>query len=168
MREMWISKKKFQELEKKIADIERVTQSLQQWLTLKTCSVSASNKCLQDTMGEGKHKHTVPKHMPYVSEKMRAEKERVEHTMTLVLFIDDCTYFHLVISLDDIEIPDSVFLSMNKIPKFDMINEYCRAKYLLEHLQKTKQKALVIRTYKDFGKVKDAISKSQWSEVFRF
>lgn len=68
---MWISKKKFQELEKKIADIERVTQSLQQWLTLKTCSVSASNKCLQDTMGEGKHKHTVPKHMSCVSEKMR-------------------------------------------------------------------------------------------------
>lgn len=96
------------------------------------------------------------------------EEERVEHTMTLVVFSDDCTYFHLVISLDVIEIPDSVFLSMNKIPKFDMINEYCRAKYLLEYLQKAKQKALVIRTYEDFEKVKEAISKSQWSKVFRF
>lgn len=123
---MWVSRKEFEELKKKVADIERITQNTQQ------------------------------------------EKGKAEHTMTLVVFTDDCTYFHLVISLDDIEIPDSVFLSMNKIPKFDMINEYCRAKYLLEHLQKTKQKALVIRTYKDFEKVKDAISKSQWSEVFRF
>ena len=96
------------------------------------------------------------------------EKEKAEHTMTLVIFTDDCTYFHLVVSIDDIKIPDLVFFNMNKIPKFDMINEYCRAKYLLEHLQKTKQKVLVIRTYEDFEKVKEAISKSRWSEVFRF
>lgn len=68
---MWVSREEFEELKKKVADLERITQSLQQGILMKTCNVSASNKCLQDTMGEGKHKHTVPKHMPCVSEKMR-------------------------------------------------------------------------------------------------
>lgn len=37
---MWVSKKKFKEMEKKIADLERITQSLQHGLLLKICTNS--------------------------------------------------------------------------------------------------------------------------------
>lgn len=40
MREMWVSREEFEELKKKVADLERITQSLQQGMLLKICSNS--------------------------------------------------------------------------------------------------------------------------------
>lgn len=74
--------------------------------------------------------------------------------------------YHIQISMDNVHIPVSIRAKMASVPKFDMINEWIRYKYLLTYLKKTGQKVKILKTLGDRECINRDIKSGLWKDVF--
>lgn len=138
---MWVSRKKLEELKKRIANLEHLFERL------------GSER--------PKLEYGFVQSEPWVN------KNEQRRQCTLAVMITPGEVHYVVVALDNVEIPDSVFGNMERVPKFDRVNEYCRARYLLEHLRKTNQKIPIISTpCGKYDTVVERVKSSQWKDVF--
>lgn len=90
-----------------------------------------------------------------------------ERREMLIVVEANIEYLSILIDLREIEIPFSVFDEMKRIPEFDIVNEYCRSRCLLEYLRKTNQKApIVAAPGKNLSVAINKIRLSRWKDVF--
>ena len=138
---MWVSRKKLEGLKKRSADLEHLFERL----------VSERPKL----------EYGFAQSEPWVNRIGQGRQ------CTLAVMITPGEIHYVVVALDNVEIPDSVFRNMERVPKFDRINEYCRTRYLLEHLRKTNQKIPIISTpCGKYDTVVERVKSSQWKDVF--
>ena len=155
---MWIAKKKIKEIECRLNRIEKEMANFQR---------KAKPKDIVETY---ELEHRIIRNEAISNENGQSNTKIMSGCMrkrTLAIMLEPGEIYYVVVALDDVEIPSSIFTMMEMVPKFDMINECCRAKYLLEYLRKTNQKITIISSpCGKREKVVERIKSSQWKDVF--
>lgn len=157
---MWVVKKKIKEIKCRLNRIEKEMVDFQRKAKPKEKDITEKYKL----------KHRITRNEAISNENGQSNTKIMSGRMkkrTLAVMLEPGEIYYVAVALDDVEIPSSIFRMMEMVPKFDIINECCRAKYLLEYLRKTNQKITIIASpCGKREKIMERIKSSQWKDVF--
>ena len=157
---MWISQKKWRELEERIADLEESVQG--QILQPEYRRLYMPGRCFFDKGGVQMRKEISYLPDPFFEYGDPGKPGRVR----LYVYCEDVKYVDAVARVAGVDIPEGVLGAMKRVLEFDYINRYVQSRYLLEHLRNSKQKVKLI--YPRCGSDYEALKSGQWKDVFQF